>query len=115
MALRREDLSPEELRRQQALDRSWAAAQRDLADPGFRERLGDSLQRLDATPAAPLVTSEVPPPTPELNPHGSRSLLVTASSARGGWCRFQRGGPVGRSCRDLPRGRPYGRETRDGR
>jgi hypothetical protein len=58
MALRREDLSPEELQRQRALDRSWAAAQRDLADPDFRGRLEGSLQRLDSKPATPLLTRE---------------------------------------------------------
>jgi hypothetical protein len=48
MALRREDLSPEQLEHQQALDRSWAEAQRGLADPEFRAYLEDSIRRLDA-------------------------------------------------------------------
>lgn len=56
MALRREDLSPEELERQRALDRSWADAQRDLTDPDLRGRLEGALQRLDAKPIAPLLT-----------------------------------------------------------
>lgn len=48
MALRRENLTPEELERQRALDRSWSQAQRDLADPEMRRYLEESLRRLDA-------------------------------------------------------------------
>lgn len=58
MALRREDLKPEERERQEALDRSWAQAQRDLADPEFRGYLEESLRRLDAREPAPLLTRE---------------------------------------------------------
>lgn len=58
MALRREDLRPEERERQEALDRSWAQAQRDLADPEFRSSLEESLRRLDAQEPAPLLTRE---------------------------------------------------------
>ncbi len=58
MALRREDLSPEQLEHQRALDRSWAEAQRDLADPEFRPFLEQSLRRLDAKEPAPLLTRE---------------------------------------------------------
>jgi hypothetical protein len=58
VALRREDLSPEELERQVALDRSWAGAQRSLADPEFRAYLEESIRRLDARGPAPLLTRE---------------------------------------------------------
>lgn len=58
MALRREDLSAEQLEHQRALDRSWAEAQRDLADPEFRGYLEESLRRLDAKEPAPLLTRE---------------------------------------------------------
>lgn len=58
MTLRREDLSPEQLEHQLALDRSWAEAQRDLADAGFRSYLEQSLRRLDTEEPAPLLTRE---------------------------------------------------------
>jgi hypothetical protein len=58
MALHREDLTPEQLRRQEALDRSWAAAQRDLADPEFRAYLEESLRQLNEKAPAPLLTRE---------------------------------------------------------
>ena len=58
MALRREDLSPEQLERQRALDRSWAAAQRDLADSEFRAYLEQSLRRLDEKEHVPSLTRE---------------------------------------------------------
>jgi hypothetical protein len=58
MALRREDLGPEERERQDALDRSWAQAQRDLADPELRDYLEESLRRLDAAKPAPLLSRE---------------------------------------------------------
>lgn len=58
MALRREDLTPEQLRRQEALDRSWEAAQRGLADPEFRAYLEASLRRLDEKAPAPMLTRE---------------------------------------------------------
>jgi len=58
MALHREDLTQEQLERQQALDRSWAQAQRDLADPEFRGYLEGSLRRLDAKRPGPLLTRE---------------------------------------------------------
>lgn len=58
MALRRDDLTQEQLERQQALDRSWAEAQRGLADPDFKAYLERSLRRLDATEPAPTLTSE---------------------------------------------------------
>lgn len=58
MALHREDLSPEQLEHQRALDRSWAEAQRDLADPQFRAYLEQSLRRLDTKEPVPLLTRE---------------------------------------------------------
>ncbi len=59
MALRREDLSPEERARQEALDLSWTEAQRSLADPEFRAYLVESMRRIDAKdPAAPILTRE---------------------------------------------------------
>ena len=58
VALRREDLNAEQLERQRALDRSWAEAERGLADPELRSYLEDSIRRLDAKEPAPLLTSE---------------------------------------------------------
>lgn len=58
MALRREDLSPEQVAYQQGLDRSWAGAQRELADPEFRARLEASLRRLDEDDLGPALTRE---------------------------------------------------------
>ena len=58
MALRREDLSAEQLEHQRALDRSWAAAQSDLADSGFRAYLEHSLRRLDEKEPAAAVSRE---------------------------------------------------------
>ena len=56
VALRREDLSPEELERQHGLDRSWVDAERALADPSFRGGLVDSIGRLEGRDPAPLLT-----------------------------------------------------------
>lgn len=56
MALSREDLKPAELKRQQALDRSWAQAHLDLGDPAFRGYLEESLRRVDDMDPAPLLT-----------------------------------------------------------
>ena len=58
VALRREDLTPEQLERQRALDRSWAEAQRGLADPEFRTYLEDSIRRLDGEVPSPLLTRD---------------------------------------------------------
>jgi hypothetical protein len=58
VVLHREDLSPEQLEHQRALDRSWAEAQRGLADPEFRSYLERSIRRLDAAEPAPLLTRE---------------------------------------------------------
>ena len=54
MALRREDLSPEESARQSALDCSWFVARESLADPEFRARLEASIQRVSASNAPPM-------------------------------------------------------------
>jgi hypothetical protein len=54
----REDLSGEQLERQRVLDRSWAAAQRDLADSEFRAYLEQSLRRLDEKEPATSLTRE---------------------------------------------------------
>ena len=56
MALRREDLSPEELERQCGLDRSWVDVEQAWADPSFRVGLVDSIGRLDGRDPAPLLT-----------------------------------------------------------
>jgi hypothetical protein len=56
--LRRDDLSPEQLAHQRALDRSGAEAQRDLGDPELRAYLERSLQRLDTKAPTPLLTRE---------------------------------------------------------
>jgi hypothetical protein len=54
MALRREDLNPEELARQRALDRSWSAAQESLSDPEFRAYLDASIERVNLSDAEPI-------------------------------------------------------------
>lgn len=56
MALRREDLSPEAVVRQAALDRSWTDAQQALSDPAFRDGLARRIERLDAGEPAPVLT-----------------------------------------------------------
>jgi hypothetical protein len=61
MAFRRDDLSGEQLAVQRALDRSWAAVQRSLADPEFRAYLEGSLRRLDAKEPAPLTATSISP------------------------------------------------------
>lgn len=58
MALRREDLNPEELARQRALDRSWEQAHRDLTDPVFRDLLEQSLRQLDTKGPRPMLTRD---------------------------------------------------------
>lgn len=58
MALHRARLTADELERQRALDRSWAAAQEGLADPGFRAYLERSLRRLNAQDPPPVVSRE---------------------------------------------------------
>lgn len=58
MALRHEDLSPEELDRQRALDRSWKAAQEALSDPAMREYLDESIERVNRSDAPSLSGEE---------------------------------------------------------
>jgi hypothetical protein len=58
MALRREDLSPEQLEHQREFDRSWSEAQRGLADPEFRAYLEESLRRLETKEPPPTLTRE---------------------------------------------------------
>jgi hypothetical protein len=58
VALRRDDLSAEQLKRQQALDRSWLEAEQGLADPELRAYLEASLRRLEKDPSAPLLTRD---------------------------------------------------------
>lgn len=58
VALRREDLSPEQLARQEGLDLSWAEAQQELADPEFRAYLEASMRRIDEGTPAPTLTRE---------------------------------------------------------
>ena len=58
MALRREDLSPEQLEIQRGLDRSWAAAQQALANPEMRAYLEESMRRPGAKAPAPVLTRD---------------------------------------------------------
>jgi len=58
VAFRREDLNAEQLERQRALDRSWAEAERGLADPEHCAYLDDSMRRLDAKEPMPLLSRE---------------------------------------------------------
>ena len=58
MAIRDDELTAEELERQRALDHSWAAAQKALADPQFRVRLTDGIERVNRSNAAPLTRDE---------------------------------------------------------
>jgi hypothetical protein len=46
----------EEQLRQDALNRSWAAAQAHVADPGARRRIDAALADLDSRPPAPAIT-----------------------------------------------------------
>lgn len=68
MAVRHEDLNPEEQDRQRAFDRSWAAAQEGLDDPDFRARLQASIDRVNRSDARPMSGEEFlahTDPTPE--------------------------------------------------
>jgi hypothetical protein len=58
MALHRDDLNPEELARQRALDRSWRAAQQSLADPEFRAQLEAAIERVNRSDAEPITGQE---------------------------------------------------------
>jgi len=58
MPLRHEELTPEELALQEGLDRSWAYAQRALADPGFRAELERAIDRANESTAVPMTKGE---------------------------------------------------------
>lgn len=58
MAMRHEELSAEEVARQDGLNRSWAAAQRALADPTFRASLEKSIERVNQSSSADVLTPE---------------------------------------------------------
>ncbi len=58
MAVRHEDLNPEERDRQRALDRSWTAAQEALSDPEYRARLQASIDRVNRSDARPISGEE---------------------------------------------------------
>lgn len=47
MSVRREELSEVEAARQEELDRSWSTASDALADPEFRARLEQSIDRVN--------------------------------------------------------------------
>ena len=49
MALRHEDLSPDELAHQERLERSWVGAQRVLSDSEARSRLEASIERVNSS------------------------------------------------------------------
>lgn len=57
MAMRHDELSEEELARKCALERSWEAAQRAMADPDFRKVLVESIERVNGS-NAPLLTRD---------------------------------------------------------
>lgn len=57
MAIRPEELTDEQQRRQDALDRSWAAAQKDLSNPAFVELLDESLARVKALESSETMTA----------------------------------------------------------
>lgn len=58
MAVRHDDLGPEEQARQRALDRSWRAAQEALGDQDFRARLQASIDRVNNTDIRPITVEE---------------------------------------------------------
>jgi hypothetical protein len=58
MAVRHDDLSPEEAARQEALDRSWDAAQQALADASIRSYLEASIDRINRSSAPPITVDE---------------------------------------------------------
>lgn len=58
MATRHDKLSGEELDRQRALDRSWEAAQRLLADSQFRRHLEASIERVQSSEAESMTAYE---------------------------------------------------------
>ncbi|MCP3912732.1 MAG: hypothetical protein GY713_17460 [Actinomycetia bacterium] len=58
MAMRHEELTDEQQRRQDALDRSWAAAQKDLSNPPFVDLLRESLARVNALESTETMTAD---------------------------------------------------------
>ncbi len=56
MAIRQEDLTPEQRAEWEARHRSWEAGQRALNDPDIRARLDEALRRLDEEPQLPAMT-----------------------------------------------------------
>lgn len=58
MAIRQEQLTDEQRRHQDALDRSWAAAERDLRDPAIVELLRASLDRVNASESTETMTGD---------------------------------------------------------
>lgn len=58
MAVRHDDLNPEEQARQGALDRSWRAAREALSDPDFRARLEQSIDRVNGSEVRPITSEE---------------------------------------------------------
>ena len=58
MSLRHEELTPDELALQEGLDRSWAYAQKALADPAFRAELEQAIDRADNSSAPTISKSE---------------------------------------------------------
>lgn len=57
MAMRHDELSEEELARKRAIERSWDAALRAMADPEFREHLDESIDRVNRS-TAPVLTRD---------------------------------------------------------
>ncbi len=57
MAMRHEELTDDQQRRQDALDRSWAAAEKDLANAEFVELLNESLDRVNASESTETMTA----------------------------------------------------------
>lgn len=59
MAIRQEDLTPEQRAEWAARYRSWEAGQRALEDPVIRARLDEALRKLDEEPQpAPMSPAE---------------------------------------------------------
>lgn len=58
MALRREELTPEQRAEWEARHRSWEAGQRALEDPAFRVELERALRQLDEEPQPPAISPE---------------------------------------------------------
>ncbi len=56
--MRHENLTSEELALQADLDRSWAGAQKALADPSFRAYLEQSIENILGAPPAPRLSRE---------------------------------------------------------